>query len=1817
MKIHTLLKPLRVLAGLLILGCVPAAAQSPGSLEALDLALAGGAGGQSYAIAQANLPDGGLIVGGNFATAGAQPHANIVKVGPGGTIDHSFTANVAGVVNCVVVQPDGKIVIGGLFTTVNNYPIGIDFGFNNIARLHPNGTLDTSFHSALVLGAPYALGGFNGRVRSIAVQPDGMLVVVGEFTSFTQAPLGSSSSRIARLTADGAYDLSFNTSGGVSLGGANGPVYTCIAQANGKILIGGDFTTLNGTAGINRLARLNADGSRDTSFSASLNGSVLSTVVQPDGYVVVGGDFTSVNGSGVSPTGLNRLARLTGTGATDSTFNVAGGANAWVYGLALQSDGKILMAGGFTTLFGVSGVGRVARLNTNGTRDTSFGSGLVLANNHTNSVTLQADGKVLIGSIATTMNGVARVGFARLNNDAASQSLGVPAAGQVTWTRGGSAPDLSQATFETGSSLTGPWTPLATASRVGTTANWTATGLTLPSSLFLRARGRTLGGHNDGSSGLIEQIASFNLPYGAQPCGNWVAGRDLAANEQVTATETQNPNATVPAWSYGYRTTLASNTLNAFTPAQHTSSVYGIAGFDGFIASGTAAAPWIPLVLVNGTGATMARTNYSNLFFREIEMHPGASNELAVVRWTAPATGTYSISASWRDINASGGDGASANIVHNGTVIYSQVWANGGPGVAASFPSVSLQAGDLVDFAVGARGDYNSDSTAFDATIEAVTAPAAAPIGFALVPGGAFTMGDSVEGVADETPHTVNVSAFYMATTETTKTQWDETIFWISTSGLGYDISSAGGASGAAHPIQSLSWWNAVKWCNARSEQKGLTPCYTAGVSGTVVRSGTPANIVCDFTRNGYRLPTESEWEKAARGGIAGRRFATGNTLAHTTANYFSDHANTYDVSATSGYHPSYSVGTIYTAPAGSFPANPYGLYDMDGNVWEWCWDWYNTYPASGALNPQGVLDTAYQERVVRGGSWNFNAYMARTANRDSGLPAQITGHIGFRLAQTAIVLPPVNTPPCFALPASSPASPTGTAWTAQSAPAGSWSSIACSADGQRVIASVQNGSIYVSQDHGLNWVQQTVTVPLAANWKTVCASSDGNTLAAAAAGGRIWRRSGGVWAQTAAPIAAWQGLACSYDGQTLLASVAGGGLYTSSNGGTSWTFLTGAPTSANWRGVASSASGQHLLAAALTNVYASSDFGATWAVAGTGTALSLVAMSWDGGTRYATGSGESLLRGISGGTINSVLAGPTTWSSLACSWDGSVYGATASPGDLDVRDAAGVIHHAVLNATWSGMACSADGNRFYAAQSGATGKIYTSVPGTSGPSVAACSSAQSIPNFLTKVQPGPPCEAWQSVTFTVTNNNNALFTQQPAISPNGTLTYTAGTTAGTALVTVYATDNGGTANGGWNQSIWQTFPITITPDTAPTISNIADQSTVINTATGLIPFTIGDVDPGAVLTVTASSSNTTLLPQTGIVLTGTGTNRTIKLTPAANATGQVTVTVQVSDGCLTATDTFILCVRPLGGFGWQSIPLRNTGVSATGVLLANGAVDPNYPVTASPFGAGNAIVGTTIYFAGGTASRWISRSQGDGNPTGDYVYVQTFDLTGMNPASASISGRWACDNRGSIYLNNVLVPSSVITGSTGFYGWKNFSITGGFQANLNTLEFRVHDNSGYTGMRAELTGKAVVCNQPKQTYTGWAAEIAAARPGSGPLLASQTGDADNDGYTNAIEFALGLDPLSGSSLPPQATFAVVQQNNPQTGSLANFATWQIRYQLFNCAIHGEASNDLQTWRNCDLISTQPQPDGTLIDTYMDPVPLLTPVTRDFFRIKP
>jgi formylglycine-generating enzyme required for sulfatase activity len=302
-----------------------------------------------------------------------------------------------------------------------------------------------------------------------------------------------------------------------------------------------------------------------------------------------------------------------------------------------------------------------------------------------------------------------------------------------------------------------------------------------------------------------------------------------------------------------------------------------------------------------------------------------------------------------------------------------------------------------------AAADWNgrySANVRFRVTADDATAPA----GMALIPAGSFTMGDCMgDGYSGELPlHAVYVSAFYMDKYKVTKSLWDMVYQWAIAQGYTFDYPGAGKATN--HPVQTIDWYDCVKWCNARSEMEGKTPAYYTDLGLSVrYRSGQVAPYV--NWASGYRLPTEAEWEKAARGGVSGQRFPWGNTISLSQANYYalplSAGGYAYDVNPTEGWNPTFATGgSPYTSPVGYFAANGYGLYDMVGNTWQWCWDWFGAYSSDSQNDPRGP--TSGSTRVIRGGSFNGVAIWCRTANHSYYRPVDWNYDLGIRS-----VLPP------------------------------------------------------------------------------------------------------------------------------------------------------------------------------------------------------------------------------------------------------------------------------------------------------------------------------------------------------------------------------------------------------------------------------------------------------------------------------------------------------------------------------------------------------------------------------------------------------------------------------------------------------------------------------------------------------------------------------------------------------------------------------------------------------------------------------------------
>ena len=341
-------------------------------------------------------PDGKILMGGYFTQL--HPYGNsvtgcgyIARLNHDGTVDSSFSPNANGVVRTMLLQPNGKILLGGQFTTIQPTGASTAVSRNYVARLNADGTLDTTFN-------PNA----NGVVYAVAYQPNGQVVIGGSFT--TVQPNGSPSpvtrNHIARFNTDGTLDTTFDPN-------ADRPVLSLAVEPNGQILIGGGFSTLqpNGASSPTArgcAARVNADGSLDTGFDPEPNGSVSTILIEPSGQIIFGGEFTSVQPNGAANAlQCDYLARINVDGTLDTTFII--NPLAAVSAVALQTDGRLIIGGTFTSVYPANNLSSaiatyVARINPDGSLDGGF---LPSPNQAVNAVAVQPDGNIVLGGYFT------------------------------------------------------------------------------------------------------------------------------------------------------------------------------------------------------------------------------------------------------------------------------------------------------------------------------------------------------------------------------------------------------------------------------------------------------------------------------------------------------------------------------------------------------------------------------------------------------------------------------------------------------------------------------------------------------------------------------------------------------------------------------------------------------------------------------------------------------------------------------------------------------------------------------------------------------------------------------------------------------------------------------------------------------------------------------------------------------------------------------------------------------------------------------------------------------------------------------------------------------------------------------------------------------------------------------------------------------------------------------------------------------------------------------------------------------------------------
>ncbi|HEY5909782.1 MAG TPA: hypothetical protein VJA21_04170 [Verrucomicrobiae bacterium] len=328
--------------------------------------------------------DGNIVIAGSFTNVNGATRLGIARLLPDGSLDTSFLASVSGGINSVAIQSDGKLVIGGNFTSVNGAAI------NRIARLNADGSLDNTFSAGR--------SGADSIVNSVKLQPDGRIVLAGSFATIN----GASQRGVARLNTDGSRDVSFSVGAGPQFGSA----LSLTLYPGGEVLVAGTFSAYNGSLA-NNLVRLESNGALDPAFA---NGSTLLypgvswIVAQSDGKILV-------NGSGTK-----NIGRLTPDGSPDAGFlSGMSGANAAVYAIAPVAS-KILI-GGYFTSFNGSDCRALARLNSDGSLDSSFQNGIGGTNGNVSCLAVQADGKVLVGGSFSAIRGTPRANIARLKPD--------------------------------------------------------------------------------------------------------------------------------------------------------------------------------------------------------------------------------------------------------------------------------------------------------------------------------------------------------------------------------------------------------------------------------------------------------------------------------------------------------------------------------------------------------------------------------------------------------------------------------------------------------------------------------------------------------------------------------------------------------------------------------------------------------------------------------------------------------------------------------------------------------------------------------------------------------------------------------------------------------------------------------------------------------------------------------------------------------------------------------------------------------------------------------------------------------------------------------------------------------------------------------------------------------------------------------------------------------------------------------------------------------------------------------------------------------
>lgn len=377
--------------------------------------------------------DGKIIIVGNFKAYNGVARSRIARLNSDGSLDTSFDPGTGFgfestayyPLNSITIQPDEKIIVGGSFNSYNGTTA------KGLVRINPNGSIDNSFNTGagfIILKTSILSGNkfeYSGEIKTTTVQPDGKIIVGGVFIKYN----GTNIRNIARLNANGAIDTSFNVGEGtysnkLSYDNPVGHVYSLNLLSDSKIILGGDFTSYNNNL-CGSIAKIDTNGVFDATFNVvtGANASVQCSSIQADGKIIIGGSFSNYNG-----VDYRGLVRLNTDGTVDSNFNIGTGfLNSNILGkvlsIGLQSDGKIIVAGNFTSFNGIT-KNNIVRLNVDGSLDTSFNTDITI--NGVWQIIIQPDGKILVANeklIRLNQNGSQDINFTPLIIDSSYSEI--------------------------------------------------------------------------------------------------------------------------------------------------------------------------------------------------------------------------------------------------------------------------------------------------------------------------------------------------------------------------------------------------------------------------------------------------------------------------------------------------------------------------------------------------------------------------------------------------------------------------------------------------------------------------------------------------------------------------------------------------------------------------------------------------------------------------------------------------------------------------------------------------------------------------------------------------------------------------------------------------------------------------------------------------------------------------------------------------------------------------------------------------------------------------------------------------------------------------------------------------------------------------------------------------------------------------------------------------------------------------------------------------------------------------------------------------